>query len=391
MKFTDADKELIDDITAQFEADQAAAKPVIDPKDIPSRHDLITPEWLSAILCKDHPGTRVTGYTLDEINDGTSNRRRIFIEYNAAGQDAGLPATVFAKGSQDLINRIVYGILGTAEVETTFYTLLRDQIDIEAPRAHHAAFDRESGKSIILLRDMKDSVSFCDYDTEMTFDRAAGQLRLLARLHSTFHRGDRMMAIAGKMRTWPQHWSNILRLGMEEFSNKGFIAAESVIPHRLFSQYDKIWPATMKAVEQHFQLPQTVIHGDVHLKNWYVTNEGQMGLSDWQGPTFGHWSRDIAYAMCAALKVEDRRAWEAELLGIYVEAMREGGVEMPPMDKVLTLFRRQLFTALAYWTVTLRHPPTMPDMQPEDATVEFIKRIAHAIDDHEALNSVVWN
>ena len=115
-----------------------------------------------------------------------------------------------------------------------------------------------------------------------------------------------------------------------------------------------------------------------------------MGLSDWQGPTLGHWSRDIAYALTAALRIEDRRAWEHDLLALYADAMREQGVEMPGHEEILHLFRQQLFTALAYWTITLRHPPTMPDMQPDDATIEFIRRISTAIDDHEALNSFFY-
>jgi hypothetical protein len=56
-------------------------------------------------------------------------------------------------------------------------------------------------------------------------------------------------------------------------------------------------------------------------------------------------------------------------------------------DQAWKLYRQQLFGALAWWTVTLTPSPDMPDMQPQATAVEFIKRITHAIDDLNALES----
>lgn len=49
----------------------------------------------------------------DKLLSGTSNRRRIFMTWNEAGQKAGLPKSVFCKGSADLINRLVLSSWGT--------------------------------------------------------------------------------------------------------------------------------------------------------------------------------------------------------------------------------------------------------------------------------------
>ncbi|WP_188823502.1 phosphotransferase [Novosphingobium indicum] len=388
IEFPGADQNFIDDIERMYEKEQAESELITDIAKIPARYELLTAEWMTKALCASTPGARVETVTLDAPDDGSSNRRRIFLTYNEVGQAAGLPPTVFAKASNEVLNRVIYGILGTGEIESTFYTKIRPELDIEAPKCLFANFDPRTFNSIILLKDMRGEADFCDYDTPITFERAAGMLRLLAGVHAKYA-GDKVEAIRPLLRTWPQHWANILRLGMEEYSKRGFLAAETVMPSSLFKRYDEVWPATMAAVAQHEVLPPNMIHGDVHLKNWYITKDGRMGLSDWQGPTLGHWSRDIAYSMSAALSVENRRAWERDLLALYREEMLSLGVEMPSLDEVITLFRRQLFTALAYWTITLRHPPTMPDMQPENATIEFIKRISTAIDDHDAFAAVV--
>jgi hypothetical protein len=46
-----------------------------------------------------------------------------------------------------------------------------------------------------------------------------------------------------------------------------------------------------------------------------------------------------------------------------------------------------MFGALAWWTVTLAPSVDIPDMQPQDFTVEMIKRITQAIEDLESLDS----
>jgi aminoglycoside phosphotransferase (APT) family kinase protein len=143
----------------------------------------------------------------------------------------------------------------------------------------------------------------------------------------------------------------------------------------------------MASVARHRELPHTLIHCDVHLKNWYITVDRKMGLSDWQNTAIGHWSRDYIYATTTALMVEDRRAWEKELLRSYLDRMLAlTGVRISEDEAWLNL-RPQLFSALAFWLITLHPAAGMPDMQPKRTTREFLRRILTAIDDHDALGS----
>jgi hypothetical protein len=56
-------------------------------------------------------------------------------------------------------------------------------------------------------------------------------------------------------------------------------------------------------------------------------------------------------------------------------------------DQTLLIYRQQLLAALAMWTSTLTPAPGSPDMQPAETSLEFIKRMSHAIDDLDALDS----
>jgi hypothetical protein len=174
---------------------------------------------------------------------------------------------------------------------------------------------------------------------------------------------------------------------MKEGSNQGFLDAEWVVPPQLYRRFDEIWPATAASVERHNQLPHTLAHGDVHLKNWYIAGNGQMGLSDWQCCHRGHWGRDFAYTISTALTIDDRRAWDKDLLRYYLERLRAAGGPKVEFNEAWLHYRQQLMSALTWWTVTLSPPAGMPDMQPKDITLEFIRRIATAIDDVDALAS----
>jgi aminoglycoside phosphotransferase (APT) family kinase protein len=165
------------------------------------------------------------------------------------------------------------------------------------------------------------------------------------------------------------------------------VESEPLMPERLFRRRAEIWPATEASVARHEQLPHCLIHCDVHLKNWFVTKDNEMGLSDWQIVSAGHWSRDVVYTMTTALTIEDRRRWEKDLIRFYLDEMESMGVPRISEDDAWLNLRQQLMTALAFWTITLRPAEGMPDMQPERTTHEFLRRLYAAIDDHNALDS----
>lgn len=379
----------IEKITRLYEADRASGQKAVQAEDIPITYESITPEWLTAVLCKDHPGARVTAYRLGPADDGTSGRRRIHIEYNDAGRGTGLPASVFAKSSQALIHRISYKLNGSTYAETNFYNHVRPLLEIESPRSRHARSDAETCNSIVLLDDLEGYASFCDEHTVITRDDALGMAMTLADLHGPLANPAVFARIRPHFATWTTRWAGLVQNNhMKEYTNKGFLAAEAVIPKRLFARFEEIWPRTMDSVRQHESLPHTFSHGDTHLANWYRTTDGRMGIGDWQGAWLGHWSRDFIYAISTALTVENRRAWERDLLSAYLERSREHGLPRISVDQALTWCRQQSLSSLAYWTVTYTPSPGMPeDMQPKDRTLVFIGRLAHAVDDLEGLDS----
>jgi aminoglycoside phosphotransferase (APT) family kinase protein len=374
-------------IRLRFEAEARERKRPRVATDLPHVYEDINPEWLTAILASRHPGAQVTSCRLGPADNGTSSRRRIELEWNEAGRRAGLPASVFCKGSLSLANRYILALSGGIEAEVVFYQRVRPKLALEAPRPLHAHWDPESFNSIIVMEDMTGEVEFLRCQNTLSRERAEGQMRLLATLHGAYYDRSDLPQLA-PFRTWEYFFDVIAEeAGFREACARGFHDARDVIPERLFRRESEIWPATRSCVARHAALPRGLVHSDVHLGNWYVTRAGTMGVSDWQCTCKGNWSRDLAYVISTSLEPNDRRAWEKDLLGLYLDALHAAGGAKVDFDEAFTLYRQQLFSALAWWTGTLGQPPEAPAMQPPSTSRTFIARMALAIDDLDALDA----
>jgi aminoglycoside phosphotransferase (APT) family kinase protein len=120
-----------------------------------------------------------------------------------------------------------------------------------------------------------------------------------------------------------------------------------------------------------------------------MTVAGTMGLLDWQCLAVGHWSRDLAYAISATLTIEDRRAWERDLVALYLDLFEAHSGVAIGFDEAWLRYRQQMFGALTFWTPTYSPPAFAPkDMQSAETSVEMIRRFAQAIVDLDSLDSL---
>lgn len=373
-------------IDAAFAAEQASPLIARTQGDIPRSYEEIGDEWLTAVLCGAVPGAAVTGHHLGPPDDGTNNRRRIFVDYNAAGQAAGLPPSVFCKATFGLANRQMLGHSGGVLCEVTFHNHARHLLDIEAPRALLANYDPVGFASIVVFEDFGSRATFCSEETSVDLDFARAQLDILARLHGRFADAPELGGALAVLPTWYERFNNLATFHLEESCSAGVDASEAFLPPELFARREQIWPATLRSMERLRDLPLTLCHGDVHLKNWYQCDDGRIGLGDWGVAHRGHWARDVAYTLTTSLTIADRQAHERDLLAYYLEKLTaEGGPRVSP-EQALTSYRLSLPSAFAFWTLTLKPDPAFPDMQPAATAKVFIERIGQAIADHNALD-----
>lgn len=364
--------------------DRLVVRDVESIYDVPPRIGAVTPAWLTAALCGGHPGARVESVRFGSGSSGTSVRRQLLLTYNDAGQAAGLPPRVFAKSTPTVLTRIANGATGVTAAEGGFYREIRPALDLEAPRGFHSAFDGRGFRSIHLLEDLvaTRAATFCTPTTRISRAQAEDVVTTLAALHGSAAARRFVATPPPWLRTYEKWWeSGITAANIRHYHRKGFTDAADMVPEELHGRGDDLWAAFRRSVAAHDRLPPTLLHNDVHLGNWYITGDGTMGLCDWQCVCVGNGSRDLAYALVTTLPVDDRRAWERELVALYVECLERLGAAPGSFDEMWDRYREQVIGALLMWTPTHSPPPLFPDMQPRETSREMIRRITTAIVD----------
>ena len=340
------------------------------------------------MLCHDHPNARVLDVTLGGGSDGSTSRRSLELTYNAAGEHLGLPRTLFGKATPELQNRLVCGLSGAMFTERDFYNLVRPQLDIEAPVAYFAAADRDSFRSIMLFADMsRTGTVFTDPFYYINRAKAEDMVGLMASYHAKLLESP-LLERFERLKSSLEFQEDVNRgIDFEARSNIGIDRASDVIPESIKSRKHEFWhDGLMRSLRLNVQLPQTLAHCDVHIGNWYVTGDGRMGLTDWQCSARGNGAIDLAYALASALTVEDRRAWERELVQLYCEKLREhGSPDGTRFDETWLRYRQQTFHAFYNWVYTIGAGEMQPQMQRDDISMKNIERMAAAIDDLDSL------
>lgn len=363
-------------------------------REVPPSPESLTPEWLTIALCDGVPGAAVVDFELGARNDGTSARRTMRVAYNDAGRAAQLPEALFTKSGPTFLKRLVGAGAGLARVESSFYALVRPQLEIEAPVTRYSAYDPVSHRQMLITDDVavtRDATFGTALDRALTRAQAEQLVDVLAALHARFWDAP-LRRLYG---SWLENAYEVtvrlnVAIGAKARIRSGFERAREVIPAAVYARRAEVHPALMRSQQINVTAdPQTFLHGDVHPGNWYLTGDGRLGLYDWQLSVQGGPGRDLAYALCTHLTIEQRRAWEHELLDRYLEQLEADGVEAPPSAEALFLsYRQQVCYAMLAWLATIGRSALQPKYQPDEISLANLERITTAFDDLETLDAV---
>lgn len=364
----------------------------VDPREVPPSAESISAEWLTAVLCQGVAGARVKEVSIGRGDNGTSARRAMTVTYNEAGLAAGLPAHLFTKSTATFASRMLLGLTEIVEGETLFYNRVRPELVIRSPRSFHACFDPRTYRSLVLLEDLAhEGWTFPDpLRNPVTRSDAEDMVVEMAAYHAAFWGSPRFGTDLRKLRPTLEWQENLNRkVGFEKRTLVGLERARDVIPQELYNDRHRFYEAFMQSLELHRSSQPTLLHQDLHLGNWLRDADGRMGLYDWQCVARGHWAMDYSYALASGLSTEDRRAWEKELLRLYLERLRDNGVaESPSFDQAWLAYRQQPMHALAFGLFTLGGSRFEPELQPRDYTLAAIKRIAQHVVDLESIDAI---
>jgi thiamine kinase-like enzyme len=364
--------------------------------DVPQSAETMTPEWLTAVLCRGTPGAVVTSVETTGGSDGTTARRAITVTYNEAGHLASLPTRLFSKCTPYFRSRLQQAAIAKPQCEVGFYNEIRAELDMEATATLHAAYHESSGRTVMIFEDIAATrgAKFLNIFDYVTREMAESMVSNMASYHGAMWEDRRLKGHFTWLRSVLEYQNVINRaLPYEERSYVGMERAAASFPEPLLTDKKKVWHAYMRSLEICCDpsLPQTLIHWDVHIGNWYVTPEGRMGLTDWNMNT-GNWATDYSYAIVTALTPEDRAAWEKDLLALYLSELKARNVrDVPSFDEAWLAYRQQMFHALFYWTFPLGIGSLQPRMQLPAVSLRNMERAGQAIVELDSLQSVEFS
>jgi aminoglycoside phosphotransferase (APT) family kinase protein len=161
------------------------------------------------------------------------------------------------------------------------------------------------------------------------------------------------------------------------------------VPSSLVGRDKEIYRAFLASMTVSSQGPLTFLHGDPHIRNYYLTKDGTVGVVDWQVTFRGGWGHDFAYTMLSSLGIEDRRAWERDLLAFYLDRLAaHGAATAPTLDAAWEAYRRQTLYTFVGWLYTIGFGPLQPNMQPDAVSLKVIERSAAAVCDLDSLRAL---
>lgn len=344
---------------------------------LPLRVEDVNAQWLERALRQRLPAIRVHTAEVVDVMLGTSTKIRVRLHATGAGSET-LDDTLIVKGGFEEHSPKMADMYAN---EARFYADIQPFIPMPSPKCHFAGSDPNSHQSIVIMEDLRrPGVEFCDALAPQAFDQIARRMETMAAYHAAtwesphFAAGGRWADIHSRFEAWgmeymrrylvPDVWAHYIA------SPRG--AAVSVRFH------DGEWMerALMTIGDIQRQQPKCLIHGDTHLGNLYIYEDGTPGYFDAQVARTA-WHHEVSYHIICAADLADRAAWERGLLETYLVALaRHGGPELDREQAWLD-YRRSIVWGLFIFLINEVR------FQTEAVNTAYAARFGQAALDHD--------
>jgi hypothetical protein len=331
---------------------------------LPGRVEEVTAEFLTEALRIEHPDVVVMRLDHAKVRHGSNSTVRLVLEYNRAGHEAGLPATMYAKG-QWTPRALDRGSSRGPVREARFYQDVAPLLpELNVPACHFAGVSPDGGAVIVMEDLLARNAILGSAGESLTVEQAYLLADQLAMLHALWFDAPELAAVdwlAGD-----DEGDDVDRMAEEETGIFGSFQEwwwekRTHFPHNEFLPPELLDRQVVKrALVNKYKLedagPKCLIHGDPHLGNMFMDRQGRPGLYDW-GPRAGRWANDLNYAIVGSLEVEDRRAHERDILRHYLERLSAHGGPEIGWDDAWLAWRRQAIHGFMYMLCSPRQQP----------------------------------
>ncbi|QQD17308.1 phosphotransferase [Spongiibacter nanhainus] len=353
----------------------------------PMRAADIKKAWLQSRIADGVAGAELKAISPLGGDFGTTDRQRLGLEWNEAGTAAGLPQVVFIKSTpKTASSRLMVGPLKMASNEVAFYRTARQFLGDEAPRIY-ASNSGPGARFLLVLEDL--SARGCQTFTladEAPLSHLQGMMVALAKLHSAFWQSpklDRELAWLDSERSRPGFR---MMMAVHRRFRQRFINGREEVPDPVRELARVLTTHEDAVISVREAGPHTLVHGDTHLGNTYILDDGRSGLLDWQIAHRGQGIREVAYFLGTGAPVALRRKHESDLLKLYIKTLSENGVVLAKsFDEVFDQYRFWL----AYSWDAVQLTRNWQGLQSQESMDRSWERINTAVEDLDVAGAVL--
>ena len=295
------------------------------------RPEEISGEWLGGVL----GAGEVELLATERIGTGQMSQSHRVSFLRAGGEEDSM---IVKLASDDPTSRATGVGMGAYHREIAFYNNLAERIGGPLPRCHLAVYDPAEGWFTLVLEDKRSAV-VGDQIAGASLAQARAAIRSLARLHGPVL-GDLALGTADFLNQPNPLDQALLRQLIGPFLER--------YGERVADEHAEVcerFVASIDAWASDRRPPLGLIHGDYRLDNLLFEGERCTAV-DWQTVSWGPAVLDLSYFIGGCLSVEDRRAHERELVGLYHSQLLEQGIEVLGLEQCWEEYRRASFHGL---------------------------------------------
>jgi aminoglycoside phosphotransferase (APT) family kinase protein len=282
----------------------------------------LTPEWFTRALARSEFFGTVTDAQSEPIGIGQMGRSyRVTLSYSD-DQPSGPPSVVvkMAGGGLEARQRVAEGYRN----EVMFYSQIAATVDVSTPRCWYSAITDDGTDFTLLLEDLHPARPGVQIES-CSLDQAEDAVANLAALHAPRWNDGALPEMKGMGLADPasaQFVGEIFATAVDEFIVRfDSLGDEDTDTLHRCAEAISSWLLTRP-------IPYAVVHGDYRLDNLMFPPTGR-GVSalDWQTVGVAPPGRDLGYFLGTALRPEDRRRSEGDLVSLYFDELRRRGVQ----------------------------------------------------------------
>jgi hypothetical protein len=281
---------------------------------------------------------QITGVRQQDIPSVSSNCQNLVLTLEQAG-DSALPNSIFVKlPMESVVTRWFFSIINSWRLESHFFRHLARDLPLRTPITYATHY--QGSRFFLIQENLHEDPAvelFTNPDMMQgpSLELVHRALDTFARLHAHHYDlspGEREAILPLDYHMFLSPTMGLVSRSLNRLALKPCMKKRpGEIPQDVADAYTSTVQHWDELLEYWFAGPLSLLHGDSHLGNFFVSGD-EMGMLDWQATHWGKGIRDVQYFLIDSLPADTLAAHERQLVDYYVERRGHYGTAIDPEE-----------------------------------------------------------